>query len=46
MQGQSELDSVSFSRKNKNACFQGGHFVCVGEGKVVVMVVCGVGPWV
>ena len=31
--GQSELDSAVFEKKNKNACFQGGHFVCAcGEG--------------
>ena len=24
-------------------CFQGSHFVCVGKGRVVVMVVCGGG---
>ena len=35
--GQSELDWVSFWKKN--ACFQGSYFVCVGEGRAVVMVV-------
>ena len=49
MYGQSELDLVSFwknknkNKNKKNACFQGSHFVFVGEGRVVVMVVCGGG---
>ena len=27
-------------KKEKNACFHGSRFVCGGEGRVVVMVVC------
>ena len=40
MHRQSELDSVSFG---KTARFQGSHFVCVGEGGLLVVVVCGGG---
>ena len=40
--GQSELHWVSSLKKKKKeqACFQGSHFMCVGEGRVVVKVVC------
>ena len=48
MHRQSEFEWVNFwkkqtnkrTNKQKNACFQGSHFVCVGESRVVVMVVC------
>ena len=29
------------NKTKKNTWFQGSHFVCAGEGRVVVMVVCG-----
>ena len=37
------MDRVNWTEQvsGKNVCFQGSHFVCVGEGRVVVMVVCG-----
>ena len=31
------------NKTKQNSCFQDSHFVCVGEGRVVVMAVCGGG---